>query len=312
MKNELQRSSGSSNERFKLDYHLVDVFTQTQLEGNALAVFPDARGLGTATMQRIARELNLSETTFVFPSENAESVARVRIFTPSGEMEFAGHPTIGTAYVLRSIGAVPADRKHFALHENVGLVPVRVEDGDDPLIWLMTPPIRVEGQFEGAACAAALSLREEDLLPGVACELLTAGNPNIYVAVKDKAAVDRADVDTVAFRALIQGKPTCIFVFTPTESGAYSRMFAPELGVIEDPATGSATGPLAAFMMRQKLLATREGTTRIVSEQGTKMGRRSLLHVLIHGRSGEQGIEVGGNVAPVAFATMTLTVSESA
>jgi len=308
MKNELRKSNASSNERYRLEYHVVDVFTKTQLEGNPLAVFPDARGLDAATMQRVARELNLSETTFVFPDETAQSAARVRIFTPSGEMEFAGHPTIGTAYVLRVTGAVEDSAKLFALMENVGPVSVRVDDGDDPLIWLRTPPITVEGAYDRLECAAALSLSEDDLLPNVPCELLTAGNPNIYVAVRDKAAVDRADVDTVAFRALTRGMPTCVFVFASTEEGAYSRMFAPELGVLEDPATGSATGPLAAYMLRHKLLQTSEGTTSFTSEQGTKMGRRSFLHVLIHGRHGERGIEVGGNVTPVALATMTLSV----
>jgi len=223
-------------------------------------------------------------------------------------MEFAGHPTIGTAYVLRVTGAVEDSAKLFALMENVGPVSVRVDDGDDPLIWLRTPPITVEGAYDRLECAAALSLSEDDLLPNVPCELLTAGNPNIYVAVRDKAAVDRADVDTVAFRALTRGMPTCVFVFASTEEGAYSRMFAPELGVLEDPATGSATGPLAAYMLRHKLLQTSEGTTSFTSEQGTKMGRRSFLHVLIHGRHGERGIEVGGNVTPVALATMTLSV----
>jgi trans-2,3-dihydro-3-hydroxyanthranilate isomerase len=294
----------------ELQYHVVDVFTKNQLEGNALAVFPDARGLEGALMQRIARELNLSETTFIFPAEDADSAARVRIFTTASEMEFAGHPTIGTAYVMLKAGIVPAGTTRFALHENVGLVRVRVDDGDDPLIWLMTPPIRIEWEFDRKACAAAISLGEDDLLPEIPCELLSAGNPNIYVACKDKAAVDRADVDTVAFRSLIaeRNKLACIFVFTPTETGAYSRMFAPEIGVIEDPATGSATGPLAAYMMRHRLVATGGDTTNMISEQGTKMGRRSILHVLIHGPNGEQGIEVGGNVTPVAFATMTLLV----
>ncbi len=288
------------------EYHVVDVFTQVQLQGNALAVFPDATGLDTATMQRIARELNLSETTFIFPKESREGSTRVRIFTPSYEMEFAGHPTIGTSYVMRSTGIVPRDARSFALEENIGIVNVRVDAGEDPLIWLTTPPIRNLGSFDRAKCAAAISLTENDLLPGIPCAFLSAGNPTVYIPLTDKNTVDRATVDSVAFYDLIrdQREPLCLFVFAATPEGAYSRMFAPEYGIVEDPATGSSTGPLAAFMMRHGLAPNADGTA-FVSEQGTKMGRRSILHVLIHGEDGKGGIEIGGHVTPVARATMS-------
>jgi trans-2,3-dihydro-3-hydroxyanthranilate isomerase len=291
----------------ELTYHVVDVFTQVPLEGNPLAVFPDARGLEAATMQRIARELNLSETTFVLPAEGTDAVARVRIFTPVSEMQFAGHPTIGTAYVLRSIGRVPADATAFAFEEGVGPVAVRVDQGDDPMIWLTTPPISEGRAFDRAACARALGLDVADVLTDVPCRILSAGNPSLYVALASAEAVDRARADTSALRALFadQPAPVCLFAFTPTPHGAYSRMFAPALGVPEDPATGSATGPLAAFMMEHGLAGTSDGT-RFVSEQGTKMGRRSLLHVLVRGDHGRGGIEVGGHVAPLAVAAMTL------
>ena len=284
-------------------YHVVDVFTQTPLEGNPLAVFPDARAIDSTTMQRIARELNLSETTFVLPATRDDCAARVRIFTPTSEMLFAGHPTIGTAWVLRTIGAIPTAR--FCLEENVGPVSVRIDPEPEDIIWLATPPISRGATYESASCARAVGLTESDLLD-VPCRLLTAGNPNIYIAVRDKAAVDRAAVDTVALRKLLgSSPPLCVFVFAPVSTGAYSRMFAPDLGVPEDPATGSATGPLAAFMMEHGLAPHADGT-RFISEQGTKMGRRSLLHVQIHGERGAQGIEVGGYVTPVAIATMTL------
>ena len=291
----------------KYDYHVVDVFTENPLEGNALAVFPEATGLDTAMMQRIARELNLSETSFIVPNESREGATRVRIFTPAYEMEFAGHPTIGTAYVMRSLGIVPRNAQRFSLRENVGIVDVRVDEGPHPLIWLTTPPIHDFGAFDRAKCAAALSLDESALLPNVPCELLSAGNPNIYVALRDADAVDRAAIDSAAFYDLIAGRNdrACVFVFTPTPGGAYSRMFGPEHNIVEDPATGSATGPLATFMMRHKLAPNGDGT-RFVSEQGTKMGRRSFLHVLIHGENGSRGIEIGGHVTPVATATMTL------
>jgi trans-2,3-dihydro-3-hydroxyanthranilate isomerase len=291
----------------EFNYHVVDVFTTTPLEGNALAVFPDASGMDGATMQRVARELNLSETTFVLPKESTDDAARVRIFTPAAELPFAGHPTIGTAYVLRRLGLVAAGAKTFALHENVGRVPIRVDDGDDPILWLTTPPIRKLAEFSRERSARALSLGADRLAPGVPCEQLSAGSPLIFVAVKDRSAVDDARLDMAAFLDLVRPRrdATSIFVFAPTETGAYSRMFAPQLGVVEDPATGGATGPLAAFMIKHGLVSGADGA-RFVSEQGVKMGRRSLLYVLIHGERGERGIEVGGNVVHIASATMRL------
>lgn len=291
----------------ELHYEVVDVFTEHALEGNALAVFTDARGLASETMQRIARELNLSETTFVLPATLPEAAARVRIFTPNSEMVFAGHPTIGTAFVVRERGIVPRTASQFVLEEKVGPVKVRVEGAERPMIWLETPPIAKGPAFDRALCARTLGLSEEHLLDGVPCRFLTAGNPTIFIPLRDAAAVDAARIDSAALRELVasQSEPTCIFAFAPTPTGAYSRMFAEELGVVEDPATGSATGPLAAFMLDHGLAPTADGT-RLVSEQGTKMGRRSLLHVLIRGEMGGTAIEVGGHVTPVATATMRL------
>ena len=291
----------------KLAYHVVDVFTTTPLEGNALAVFPDATGVDPATMQRVARELNLSETTFVLPAESTAEATRVRIFTPESELPFAGHPTIGTAYVLRRLGVVPRETQRFILSENVGPVPIRVDAGDDPILWLTTPPIRKLGELGRERCARALSITPDRLAPGIPCEILSAGNAIAFVAVRDSAAVDDARVDSALLRDLLRGSKNrvCVFVFAPTEGGAYSRMFAPLLGVPEDPATGSATGPLAAFMMKHSLASSADGT-RFISEQGVKMGRRSLLHVLINGEHGKHAIEVGGNVVHVAEAAMHL------
>ena len=122
-------------------YRVVDVFTDQPLEGNPLAVFPDASGIDDATMQKIARELSLSETTFVLPARRAGCAAFVRIFTPGRELGFAGHPTIGTAFVLMDEGVVARTSERFALEEGIGPVPVRVEAGERPRIWLETPPM---------------------------------------------------------------------------------------------------------------------------------------------------------------------------
>jgi trans-2,3-dihydro-3-hydroxyanthranilate isomerase len=287
-------------------YRVVDVFTTEQLEGNPLAVFPDATGLDQLKMQKIARELNLSETTFVLPPTRPDCAARVRIFTPRQEMVFAGHPTIGTSFVLLDEKLITPHGDGFALDLPVGLVPVRVETGDRPLIWLKTPPIAWGATYDSAVCAEALSLPPEDLLK-ITPQKLSAGNPTIFIAVKDKNAVDRAVLDMAGLRKLKgeQKEAVCVFVFTPTVQGAYSRMFAPEFGVLEDPATGSATGPLAAYMMRHRLVAASAGT-RFFSEQGTAIGRRSILYVQVNGEAGANSIEVGGYVTPVVEAIMTL------
>jgi trans-2,3-dihydro-3-hydroxyanthranilate isomerase len=289
-------------------YRVVDVFTEHALEGNSLAVFPDASAIGAATMQRIARELNLAETTFVLPATRSDCAARVRIFTPIKEMSFAGHPTIGTAFVLLDEGLLPATSRDFRLQENIGPVAVRVDTGARPMLWLTTPPINPGPCYERERCALILGLTVDDLLDAKP-QLLSAGNPTLYIPVRDKSAVDRAWIDLNAMRSLRGSgeELMCVFVFTPTPEGAYSRMFAPEYGIAEDPATGSSTGPLAHFMMLRGLLAGSDGTC-FVSEQGTAMGRRSLLHVRIRGDQGALGLDVGGHVTPVADGSMRLTI----
>ncbi len=281
-------------------YRVVDVFTLHPLEGNPLAVFPDGTTLSDATMQAIARELNLSETVFLLPPTRPDCAARVRIFTPTREMLFAGHPTVGASFVLLDEGMVPRDSTGFTLEEKIGPVPIRVEPGDRPLIWLTTPSIKEGALYDRNTCARALGLAPEDLLD-IPPQLLSAGNPTIYIALKNQAAVDRCRLDSAGMGQLNPkpSEPVCVFVFAPTAEGAYSRMFAPEYGIAEDPATGSSTGPLAAYMQRHGLTSQR----RLVSEQGTKMGRRSLLHIHM---SPDGQIDVGGYVTPLVEATMSL------
>jgi trans-2,3-dihydro-3-hydroxyanthranilate isomerase len=288
-----------------LSYYVVDVFTAVPLLGNPLAVFPDATGVDSGTMQRITRELNLSETTFILPRESNDRRTRVRIFTPGSELQFAGHPTIGTAFVMRKLGIVPRSSKQFILHENVGDVTVRVDEGEDPIIWLTTPPIETLAEYSRERCAAMVGLRSDRLVADVPCELLSAGNAFIFVTVDSPVTVDQARLDMAVFEHIVKDRstPTGVFVFAATDTGAYSRMFGPQLGVAEDPATGSATGPLALFMMKYGLARSGDGT-RFVSEQGTQMGRRSLLHVNVRGEMGAGGIEVGGHVAELAKAVM--------
>jgi len=287
-------------------YTVVDVFTTEPLSGNSLAVFPEASELDAVAMQKIARELNLTETAFVLPATRSDCAARVRIFTPTKELSFAGHPTVGTAFVLLQKGIVSSSCHEFLLEEEFGPIPLRIEVGTPPLIWLRTPAIHEGRCLDGSLCARALGLEPHDLL-AVEPQMLNAGNPTVVVAVKDKAAVDRAWLDLAGLRSLkdMESESFCVFVFAPTPNGAYSRMFAPEYGIPEDPATGSSTGPLAAFMMRRGLFSNAAGT-RFVSEQGTRMGRRSLLHVDIQGENGTDGIYIGGQVTPIIQAVMTL------
>jgi trans-2,3-dihydro-3-hydroxyanthranilate isomerase len=221
-------------------------------------------------------------------------------------MIFAGHPTVGTASTLIAEGIIPGNTEHFVLQEKVGPVSIRVELGQSPLTWLRTPSIEYGRRYDRALCAAVLGLDEEDLL-NMAPQLVSAGNPTILIPLKDKHAVDRACLELHGLQTLkgFDREPVCVFIFAPTNDGAYSRKFAPEYEVPEDPATGSSTGPLASFMMRHGLVSGAPNS-RFVSEQGTKMGRRSLLYVHIVGRNGTEAIEVGGYVTPVAKATMRL------
>jgi trans-2,3-dihydro-3-hydroxyanthranilate isomerase len=195
---------------------------------------------------------------------------------------------------------------HFVLEEKIGPVPIRVDLGLRPLIWLRTPPIEYGRKYDSAACADMLGLGVSDLLD-VAPQLVSAGNPTIFVPVKNKDIVDRALLDVRALNSLMGAdcEPLCVFVFAPTLEGAYSRMLAPLYGISEDAATGSSTGPLASFMMRNCLTSGTAGR-RLISEQGTKMGRRSILYIRLHGENGTAGIDVGGYVTPLTEATMRL------
>jgi trans-2,3-dihydro-3-hydroxyanthranilate isomerase len=292
-------------------YIVVDVFTTEPLAGNPLAVFPASSALDEATMQKIALELNLAETVFVLPTMRQDCAARVRIFTPAKEMAFAGHPTVGAAFVLLQEKIIARNVSAFMLEEQVGPVPLRIDEGQRPLIWLRMPPIHEGKCYDSSLCARVLGLEPQDLLP-MKPQLLSAGNPTVVVAAKNKAAVDRAWLDLTGMKTLrgAENEPFCVYLFTPTPDGAYSRMFAPEYGISEDPASGSCMGPLAVLMMRHNLISN-SAHTHFISEQGTKMGRRSLLHIEICGTEGSDSIYVGGHVTPIVEAVMTLGSKEN-
>jgi trans-2,3-dihydro-3-hydroxyanthranilate isomerase len=285
----------------------VDVFTDRPLAGNPLAVVLDATGIGDDEMQAIAREMNLSETTFVLPPTRADCVACVRIFTPARELPFAGHPTLGTAWVLATDGRVPGGAARFALEEGIG--PVEVELEGDPrwprLVWMrhrdatFGPPLE-----DRAAIAAALGLGATDLHPEAPAQTGSTGNEFLYVPLRARDAVDRAALDPARMRAAAGAAGALgVFVLAPAaDRGArrvYSRMFAPHSGVPEDPATGSASGALGAYLVLHRLVDPAPRLT-IVSEQGTKMGRQSFVHIACAVRDGGVGdLRVGGGVVPV-------------
>jgi trans-2,3-dihydro-3-hydroxyanthranilate isomerase len=281
--------------------HVVDVFTERPLAGNQLAVVLHAEGIPGDVMQRIAKEMNISETTFVLAPKQAGNVAQVRIFTPGSELPFAGHPTIGTAWVLFTEGLVPGGALEFTLEEGVGPVRVRGERRASGLTFWMTHPKVSFGEVlsDRAGAAAALGLSENDLLPDVPIQVGSTGVPFVYVALKDARAVDAAVSEKEPLgKAFKEG----VFLFAPVgENRLYSRMFSPHvLDIHEDPATGSGSGPLGAFAVRYGLVK-RSTATSIVSEQGTKMGRQSFVHInLAFGSEGEMPsrIEVGGSVVP--------------
>src|SRR3982074_3315289 len=272
----------ANERRYRLRW--VDVFTERPLAGNPLAVVLEADGLSTTEMQAIARETNLSETTFVLPPEKREHAAKVRSFPPHTELPFAGHPTVGTGWVLIDEGLVGSDADGFTLEEGVGPIPVRVErSGGAAGLWTSHPAVKFGEMIEERGdMAAALSLTLGDLLSEVPIQGVSTGVPFVYVALKHAAAVDRAVSSGEALTSVLDphGLPAVFLFAAAGGNRLYSRMFGPHSAtrIGEDPATGAASGPLGAFAVRYGLIP---GTPQvsIVSEQGTKMGRQSFVHI---------------------------------
>lgn len=292
-------------------YLHVDVFTDRAFEGNQLAVFLDGRGLETATMQTIAHEMNFSESTFILPAEHPETDVRMRIFTPGTELPMAGHPTIGATFALAAEGTIAAGREQFVFGLGVGPTPVALEWTAGRLFfaWMdqRLPEFRAPASSAGEITrAAGLDVAAVERA-GRPMEEISCGVPYILVPVATREAVDAADPDMSTLRRLTSafgGNHVGVFVFS-LETGdpavtAYSRMFAPGLGVAEDPATGSASGPLGCYLVKHGLVAP-ERAGAIVSLQGVAMRRPSRIHIAI-GQSPSGTIErvqVGGKAVIV-------------
>lgn len=286
-------------------YHSLDVFTDRAFGGNPLAVFLEADGLSDEMMQAIARELNLSETTFVSPPHDPKNDFRVRIFTPASELPMAGHPTIGTAFTLARAGLIKrgAEPTMITFEEGVGPVPVSLSWKDDaPDFIEMRQPLPQFGPrfHDLAAMAEMLSLDvgaiRETHLP---LEVISCGVPFLFVPVNGLAAMRRIRFRLdVMERVLRDFAAQDVYVFTmETErsgSEVHGRMFAPAHGIAEDPATGSANGPLGCYLVRHGVLAS-EGERKFISEQGIEMRRPSFLHVVIaHAGKEITAVKVGG------------------
>lgn len=295
----------------KYRFYQVDVFSDHIFGGNALAVFPDASGICETEMQSLATEMNLSETTFVFPPRDRAAVAMVRIFTPSRELPFAGHPTLGTAYVLATLGRVT--NRSWILEEQIGPVRIRIEDNPSAadVIWMEQPlPSFGEAIQKRDTLASGLGLISSDLLD-IPIRIGSAGVPFLFVACTSQEAVDRARIIDLRLSGFQSPEPQGAFIFSPSaldgELCVYSRMLGFErLGILEDPATGGASGPLGAFVVQEGISQVSE-LVRIVSRQGVRMGRPSnVLIELTYERDRLRKVEVGGQVVPVLDGTVAL------
>jgi len=269
-----------------LPYTLVDVFTDRPLEGNGVAVFTDCGGVEEATMQRLARELNLSETVFALePREGGD--ARIRIFTPNSELPFAGHPTLGSAFVLA--GA----RERIAIETGAGIIPLTLErQGERIVFGRMAQPLpTIAPSGEGPQLLAALGLARSEL----PIEVYVNGPRTVFVGLEDELAVAALAPDMQTLARL--GANVCCFA--PASGARWkARVFAPGLGVPEDPATGSAAGPLALHLARHG--AIRFGA-EIEIHQGIEILRPSVLHARVEGSAeAVELIEVGGAAVIVA------------
>ena len=282
-------------------YLHYDVFTDKALTGNQLAVFTDPAGLDTGDMARVTREMNFSECTFILPAEESGTDVRLRIFGLEGEMPFAGHPVIGSTFALAHEGLVKPKQSRVTLGLGLGPTPVDLEwrGGELSFAWMTQHPPHY-GPLLGARdhMASALGIDPGAICEGLPIQEVSCGLPFFYVPLTSRAAVDQCALDQRASEATFREAGLTrrgIFIFS-TEPGddeatVYSRMLG--MGP-EDPATGSASGPLGCYLVRHRLVPP-DQAGRIVSRQGVKMGRPSRVHIRIVGTPDKiTDVKVGG------------------
>jgi trans-2,3-dihydro-3-hydroxyanthranilate isomerase len=296
-------------------YLHFDVFTDRLFGGNQLAVYLDGRGLSSETMQSIAKEMNYSETTFVLPADQPNTDARLRIFTPNEELPMAGHPTIGTTFALARAGIIGPDRERLVFGLGIGPTPVSLAwaNGNLSFAWMTQhkptfgPPIN-----DPAGAAASLNMSAAAVSgTGLPIQIVSCGVPFLFVPLATRRAVDNAGLNPTAydeFRRTANLDDLPIFLFSTEKASdkatVYSRMFAPGFGISEDPATGSASGPLGCYLVRHKVVPP-EKAGSMLSLQGVRMGRPSYVHIAIGVENGEIDlVRVGGEAVLAGEGTL--------
>jgi trans-2,3-dihydro-3-hydroxyanthranilate isomerase len=286
----------------RYDFQTLDVFTDRKFAGNQLAVIMDARGLSTADMLTITREFNLSETTFVLPPEDPKNSARVRIFTLGYEMPFAGHPTVGTAIAIARARKLSGELR---LELNTGLFPVKVDlDRPAPFAEFSNPNLPAErgAAPDAALIEAALSLPNGSIDRGAHRPRLVGAGVNFLFAKAPLAAVRAAKINSAAFYAIAIDETVGVLFYAEggeaKDASFHVRMFAPNAGIPEDPATGSAAAALPGQIALSQKLG--DGTHRWVIEQGFEMGRPSRIHATVETQAGAvKSVRIGGEAMAV-------------
>ncbi len=297
-------------------YLHFDVFTRRPLAGNQLAVFPHASELDADVMQRVALEMAFPETTFVLPPQDPDTDVKMRIFTPRRELPMAGHPTIGSTFALAREGFIGPDRDAVVFELGVGPTPVSLEwTGDELAFAWMTQPLPEFGQVVDAptAVAATLGLDPARLRADLPVQVVSCGIPVLFAPLVTRAAVDAvrfalAPIQPVFEQHGLDVLPVFVFSLEPGHDDAtvYSRMFAPAFGIPEDPATGGASGPLGAYLLRHGAVSA-QAAHQMVSLQGVAMGRPSRVHISIASEGGSiTSVRVGGAAVLVAEGTLRL------
>jgi trans-2,3-dihydro-3-hydroxyanthranilate isomerase len=296
-------------------YVHLDVFTDEPLTGNQLAVFLDPGSLTADEMMAITREMAFSETTFVFPSDVEGASFRVRIFANNlgREIEVAGHPTIGTAFALARAGRIAPGTTRTVLQLGIGPTPLELSWRGDELefAWMAQRPPEFAGTIDDrAAVARALGVEGEDMVKELPVQQVSCGAPFLMVPLASRDAVDRAQMDRGTMGEILDRhglvrRGVMLFSTEPGEDGAdaYSRMFG--FGVVEDPATGNASGPLGSYLVRYGVVQG-ESPHHIVSRQGVKMHRPSRVHVrVVTDGDAIAEVSVGGSSAFVGEGTVS-------
>ena len=285
-------------------FHIVDVFAETRYAGNQLAVFRDAHGLADEEMQKIAKEMNYSETTFILSDAERDGGYDVRIFTPAAEVPFAGHPTLGTAFVIRDqIIRSPVERVNLNLR--IGQIPVLFRPRDDgtEIPWMIPKEATFHEVFEAGEVAPLLRVRPEDIDSDVPIQIVSTGLPFVFVPLRSLDAIRRASVVKEQWLEWVADLPAkMVFLFCrqtlDPQNHIHARLFADYYGIAEDPATGSANSCLAPYLVKYRYFNTDRIDVRV--EQGYEIGRPSLIYLKAQEHNGTIHAEVGGKVIMVA------------